>query len=119
MLRTLTIILSGLLLSACMVGPDYKEPRKNIANHWLQTSHSSVKETPIQDASWWETFCDPTLTALIYQGYQDNLTVQIAGVRVLQTRAQLAQSVGQLYPQQQALVGNYTYYKIRSQIVNL
>ncbi|HVV69463.1 MAG TPA: efflux transporter outer membrane subunit [Gammaproteobacteria bacterium] len=112
MLRTLTIILSGLLLSACMVGPDYKEPRKNIANHWLQTSHSSVKETPIQDASWWETFCDPTLTTLIYQGYQNNLTAQIAGVRVLQTRAQLAQSVGQLYPQQQALVGNYTYYKI-------
>ncbi len=112
MFRTFTIVISGFLLSACMVGPDYKEPKKNIADHWLQVSHSSVKEAPIHDASWWETFRDPTLTSLIYQGYQDNLTVQIAGVRVLQTRAQLAQSVGKLYPQQQALVGNYTYYKI-------
>lgn len=95
-----------------MVGPDYQEPQKNIADHWLQTSHSKVKTTPIQNADWWRTFHDPTLTSLIYQGYQNNLTLQIAGVRVLQTRAQLAQSVGQLYPQQQALVGNLTYQRI-------
>lgn len=99
-----------------MVGPDYKEPQKKIAEHWLQTSHSSVKEAPIPDAPrhayWWKTFRDPTLTALIYQGYYNNLTIEIAGARVLQTRAQLAQTVGKLYPQQQAIIGNYTYYKI-------
>ncbi len=111
MLRTFTIIFC-FLLSACMVGPDYKEPQKKIADRWLQTPHSNVRETPIQDASWWQTFRDPNLTALIYQGYQNNLTIQIAGVRVLQTRAQLAQSVGKLYPQQQALIGNYTYTQI-------
>lgn len=111
--KTLTITIFCLFLSACMVGPDYKEPPTNVANHWLQTSKSAnVKETPVRDASWWQTFNDPTLTALIYQGYQNNLTVQIAGVRVLQTRAQLAQSVGQLYPQQQALFGNYTTQQI-------
>lgn len=113
MLRILTIILSCLFLSACMVGPDYKEPNKNIAGHWLQTSKSSsVKEAPIHDANWWESFHDSTLTALINQGYQNNLTLQIAGARVLQTRAQLAKSVGALYPQQQALAGNYTYNKV-------
>lgn len=112
MLRILTILVACLLLSACMVGPDYKEPKTNVAEHWLQTPKSSVKEAPIQDANWWKTFNDPTLTALINQGYQNNLTVQIAGARVLQTRAQLAQAVGQLYPQQQGLAGNYTYQKI-------
>lgn len=113
MLRTLTIITCCLLLSACMVGPDYKEPHKNVADRWLQTSKSSsVKETPIHDADWWQTFHDPNLTALIYQAYQNNLTLQIAGVRVLQTRAQLAQAVGQLFPQQQGLGGNLTYQKI-------
>lgn len=95
-----------------MVGPDYKEPKKKIARHWLQTSHSNVKEASIRDANWWKTFGDPTLIALIYQGYQNNLTIEIAGAKVLQTRAQLAQSVGKFYPQQQAMLGNYTYYKI-------
>lgn len=36
----------------------------------------------------------------------------MAGVRVLQARAQLAQSVGELYPQQQAMVGDYNYNRI-------
>jgi len=113
MFKTLVIALFCLFLSACMVGPDYQEPNKKITQHWLQASNSStVKQAPIRDATWWETFDDPTLTALICLGYVNNLNLQIAGVRVLKARAQLAQSVGQLYPQQQALVGNYTYQKI-------
>lgn len=112
MLKILATI-SCLLLSACaMVGPDYKEPDKKIANHWLQTTHSSVKEGQVRNVDWWKQFNDPTLTALIYQGYQNNLNLQMIGVRVLQTRAQLAQSVGELYPQQQAAAGNATYQKI-------
>lgn len=96
-----------------MVGPDYQEPNKRVAEHWLQTSNSSnVKEAPIHDAVWWESFNDPILTNLICLGYLNNLTLQIAGVRVLQTRAQLAQSVGMFYPQQQAIAGNYTYQKV-------
>lgn len=94
-----------------MVGPNYKEPKKQVAKHWLKKD-ASVKETPFVDVEWWKVFNDPVLTALICQGYQNNISVQIAGVRVLQARAQLAQSVGELYPQQQALLGNYTYNRI-------
>ena len=55
MVRILTI-LSCFFLSGClMVGPNYKEPNKNIANHWLQSSGTSVKEAPIQNANWWHT----------------------------------------------------------------
>lgn len=100
-----------LLLSACMVGPNYKEPVKPVAAHWPKKD-ATVKETPFKNPKWWQVFHDPVLTSLIEQGYRNNLTVQIAGVRVLQTRAQLAQSVGELYPQQQALTGNMTYYQI-------
>ena len=113
MLRKFTIIIPCLLLSACMVGPDYKEPPQNIAQNWLQTSkNSSVKQTPIHDAAWWNSFHDQTLTDLIHQGYLNNLTLQMAGARVLETRALLAQSVGQLYPQQQGASASYTYQKI-------
>ena len=112
MLRMLALI-SCLLLNAClMVGPDYKEPQKNIADHWVNKKNTTVKDAPFRDIFWWEKFHDANLTALINQGYQNNITVQIAGVRVLQARAQLAQSVGELYPQQQAMIGSYTYQRI-------
>lgn len=95
-----------------MVGPDYKEPKTRVAQHWLSNNNSSVNETPLHNVTWWEIFRDSNLTLLIHQGYQNNLTIQSAGVRVLEARAQLAQSVGELYPQQQALIGNYTYNRI-------
>lgn len=111
MLRILVVI-GCVCLNACtMVGPDYVEPKKTIADHWINNG-TAVKEIPLRDACWWKSFHDPTLTSLISQGYHNNLSVQSAGVRVLQTRAQLAQSVGELYPQQQALIGNYNYQRI-------
>ncbi|VEG90278.1 efflux transporter outer membrane subunit [Legionella spiritensis] len=114
MLKNL-IVLSCLLLSACMVGPNYKDPKLSVADHWQQASlhkNAPVREGPLKTANWWNVFYDPTLTSLINQGYHNNLTLQIAGVRVLQTRAQLAEVVGDLYPQQQAALGNYTYNRI-------
>lgn len=111
MLKTIPA-LTCFLLSACMmVGPDYRDPKASLAQHWLK-NNNSVKETPFKHAEWWKIFHDPVLTTLINQGYHNNLNLQIAGVRVLQARAQLAQSTGQLYPQQQAALGNYTYNRI-------
>lgn len=105
------VIIVCLLLNSCLVGPHYKEPLKPAARSWKK-NNAIVKTAPTQTANWWNVFRDPTLTALIHQGYQNNLTLQSAAVRVLQARAQLAQSVGGLFPQQQALVGNYTYNRI-------
>ena len=111
MLKNLVVIIC-LLLNACMmVGPDYKEPKTRVAQHWLK-KNTAVKEACLHDAKWWEVFHDANLTALINDGYHNNLSLQSAGVRVLQARAQLAQSVGELYPQQQALTGNYNYNRI-------
>ena len=101
-----------LLLSGCvMVGPDYQEPVTQVAQHWPDKD-KTVKELPSLETKWWEVFNDPILTTLIQRGYQDNISIEIAGVRVLQARAKLAQSVGSLYPQQQAMIGNYNYNRI-------
>lgn len=110
MLKRLIIIVC-LLLNGCLVGPHYKEPLKKVDDHWIKQD-ASVKESAFVTEMWWEVFNDPTLTFLIYQGYHDNISLQIAGVRVLQARAQLAQSVGMLYPQQQGMMGNLTYNNI-------
>jgi NodT family efflux transporter outer membrane factor (OMF) lipoprotein len=94
-----------------MVGPDYQEPTKPVAEHWKKNS-AAVNEKPFRNPAWWNVFHDSTLTQLIHSGYASNLPLQSMGVNVLQARAQLAQSVGELYPQQQALIGNYNYNRI-------
>lgn len=94
-----------------MVGPDYQEPHHDIVSHWKKSS-SEISEKPNRYPKWWQVFHDPVLTSLIQQGYQHNLNLQSTGVSVLQARAQLAQATGELYPQQQAMLGNLTYNRL-------
>lgn len=118
MLKCLFAIAS-LLLTGCMVGPDYKEPYKPIVGQW-EIGDDSVSEQPFENGKWWEVFHDGVLTQLINEGYAGNLSLQSTGVKVLQARAQLAQSVGELYPQQQDVIGNLTRYRIGgSELQNL
>lgn len=104
-------VLACLFLTACMVGPDYKEPKIHTPKHWAKKD-ASVKEKAFKQDTWWDVFEDPNLTALIYHGYHNNLTLHMAGVRILQARAQLAKSVGELYPQMQTMNGNYLNYRV-------
>lgn len=104
------VALSCFLLSACMVGPDYQTPNTNVEKQWMSANESNhaVKTTKTQAQAWWQSFNDPVLNKLIAIGYQNNLTLQSTGAKVLQAKAQLAQSVGELYPQQQGASGNFT-----------
>jgi len=104
-------VLACVFLTACMVGPDYKEPKTSVPKHWAKKD-PSVKEKEFKQDKWWDVFQDPNLTQLIYHGYQNNLTLQMAGVRILQARAHLAKSVGELYPQLQTMNGNYLGYRV-------
>ncbi len=104
-------ILACLCLTACMVGPDYKEPKTKVAEHWAHKD-ASVKEKPFKQDKWWDVFEDTNLTQLIYHGYHNNLNLQMTGTRILQSRAQLARSVGKLYPQVQTMNGNYLAYRV-------
>lgn len=112
MLKILLVLFFSLGTACTLVGPNYQEPKTSITPHWLHKQATPIRETSPHTAAWWKVFQDPTLTHFIHQGYQNNLSLQIAGVHVLQARAQLAQSIGELYPQQQAMVGNYTYERI-------
>lgn len=105
------IFIICLLLTACMVGPNYKEPKNEVAAHWAK-KNNQVREAPFKDTKWWQRFSDPTLNSIIYHGYRNNLSVQSAGVKVLQARAQLAQAVGEFYPQQQQMMGNITNTRV-------
>ncbi len=98
-----------LLLNACMLGPDYRTPKSDLETQWTEASAKSEPAAGAVDAYWWKSLKDPALDGLIEAAFGNNPTLQIAGVRVLEARAQLSQSIGNLFPQQQALSGGASY----------
>jgi NodT family efflux transporter outer membrane factor (OMF) lipoprotein len=105
--RILLTALPALALAGCMVGPNFTAPKTDVASHYQNAAN--LQTGPVDDAIWWQNFHDPTLNNLIQTGYENNLSLQVAGARVLQARAQLAAAVGELYPQQQGAFGSYSY----------
>ena len=100
-------VLGGaLLLSGCTtLGPDFKQPEAQVEETWLEVQEPRVQALQAADSEWWTVFNDPVLTALVEQAYQQNLPLQVAGLRILEARAQLAIAVGAQYPQLQQLAG--------------
>lgn len=94
------------LLTGCtMVGPDYVRPPVKVSQNWLDANDQRVKTEPSEYRNWWQVFNDPTLDSLIERAYRDNLSLRIAGVRVLEARAQLGIAIGEWYPQMQQAFG--------------
>lgn len=92
-----------LLSSGCMVGPDYERPAAPVNEAWLDSA--GVGETAPEAVRWWESFNDPTLTALVRSAREQNLGLRAAGLRVLQARAARGIAVGQFFPQVQRMTG--------------
>ena len=110
-LRTICL-LALLSLGACTkVGPDFEPPEAPLQGTWLEVSDERVKANPADFSTWWQVFDDPILTELIDTATKQNLTLQAAGLRVLEARAQLGIAVGAQYPQVQDAVGRYRHNK--------
>lgn len=102
--RRSSFLLLALVLSGCtMVGPDFARPPAPLADSWATVAEESVTTASLQHEEWWTTFNDPVLDTLIAKAYDQNLDLQIAGLRILEARAQLGIATGNLYPQQQSL----------------
>jgi NodT family efflux transporter outer membrane factor (OMF) lipoprotein len=96
---------AGLLCGCMKVGPEYVRPQTSVSVEWTEARDARVKTDPAEYRAWWEVFNDPVLDGLIDRAYRDNLSLKIAGVRVLEARAQLGIAVGNLYPQRQQGTG--------------
>jgi NodT family efflux transporter outer membrane factor (OMF) lipoprotein len=106
-------------ISGCtMVGPDYIKPTAPEPQEWLESSSSIIESKDADFRSWWMVFNDPTLNALVQSAYQQNLTLQSTGIRILEARAQLGIAIGNQYPQTQQGTGDATAQKTSRNLPN-
>ncbi len=89
------------MLAGCAVGPDYTRPEAPVRGSWHQKAAEQLDTRAKLDVAWWRTFDDRALDALVDLAYQQNLDLQLAGLRIIEARAQLGIASGRLWPQQQ------------------
>jgi NodT family efflux transporter outer membrane factor (OMF) lipoprotein len=105
------LLASFLLLEACTtVGPDFVRPEVPWLKDWSSSALRS--DAPVDQPrerapteEWWRNFNDPVLDRLVAEAQRQNIDVRIAGLRILEARAQLGIAGSALYPQLQQLVG--------------
>ena len=102
----LSVVISLLASGCTMLGPDFQRPDAQVADKWLEDKSRIIKESKTDGAQWWKIFKDPVLDELIRISYAQNLPLQVAGLRVLEARAQLGVVSGSLYPQVQQVQGD-------------
>jgi NodT family efflux transporter outer membrane factor (OMF) lipoprotein len=99
--RTLFVLSTVLLAQGCLVGPDFKKPAVVVPENWGAKNDPRIATQTEIDADWWRTFGDPTLEQLVQMAYHQNLPLQVAGLRIVEARAQLGIAYGKLWPQVQ------------------
>jgi NodT family efflux transporter outer membrane factor (OMF) lipoprotein len=107
------VLMGSLLLTGCAsVGPDFQKPEAPMAESWVEADDSRVKTDTMEYKDWWQVFHDPVLAQLIEKAFEQNLNLQIAGLRIMEARAQLGFAIGTRYPQSQSVNASYTRNKI-------
>jgi NodT family efflux transporter outer membrane factor (OMF) lipoprotein len=73
---------------------------------WLEAQPAETPDVEADLSQWWTVFEDPILDRLVEDAYRQNLSLQIAGLRILEARAVLGIAVADLWPQQQQINGS-------------
>jgi NodT family efflux transporter outer membrane factor (OMF) lipoprotein len=97
-------------LAGCAVGPDFTKPTASVPQAWHGAADARLvtAQSPT-DAAWWRSLADPTLDRLIELSTQQNLPLQIAGLRIVEARAQLGIATGRQFPQFQVVSGTAAF----------
>jgi len=107
--RCLSIVIASVLLISCAaVGPDYEQPAAPLPDAWESAQNAGLQATQFELVEWWEVFDDPVLNRLVETAHLQNYNLKLAGLKVLEARAQLGIAIGAQYPQQQFIAGDVT-----------
>ena len=98
-----------LAVSGCTtVGPKFATPHTAVRDGWRTNGSSQLVSRAPADTRWWMQFDDRVLDRLVDLAYRQNLTLQVAGLRIVESRARLAFATGLKWPQVQVAQGSVT-----------
>ncbi|MCS4284873.1 NodT family efflux transporter outer membrane factor (OMF) lipoprotein [Pseudomonas sp. BIGb0278] len=83
-------LLLAVALAGCSLGPDFQRPASQAPQQWAPVQGEAAASQPLAEplqVRWWESFHDARLSALIQRVAANNLDLQIASARLLQSRA--------------------------------
>lgn len=101
MLRTGALLGVMLVLSGCMLGPDYVRPEQELPGVYQHAMEGWKTAAPGQTDSsgdWWQLYQDPELAGLLEQLEQGNQNLAAAEAAWREARAALGGSRSALYP---------------------
>src|ERR1041384_4460031 len=92
-------LLALLALAGCTVGPDYQRPAPSAATQapWIEPGTPGAV-----DLTWWDSFGDPQLSALVGRALASAPDLQDAQARLAEARATRAAVVGGRLPSVEA-----------------
>ncbi|MGH9582714.1 MAG: TolC family protein, partial [Bryobacteraceae bacterium] len=90
--RLAAVCLAAVLLTGCMVGPNYRRPKVAVPPSYrgeMPAQAAQPNVASLGDEKWWQVFQDPALQQLIRTALKQNYNLQIAASRVLQAQQQV------------------------------
>ena len=96
-LRIFPLCFLSLALTACTVGPRFKQPEAVLPETWEGSAAENV-QTPLDITQWWKRFNDDKLTDLIERAFAGNIDLAMARSRIQQARWTLGITRSGLFP---------------------
>ncbi|HEV7733675.1 MAG TPA: efflux transporter outer membrane subunit [Candidatus Binatia bacterium] len=91
------VVLVGVVLAGCAVGPDYRTPEMAVPDRWGEPT-AAAPEHATDLATWWRAFGDPMLDELVDAALAQNLTLAESIARIREARARRVIATSGLFP---------------------
>jgi outer membrane protein TolC len=108
---TVVLGLAAWLAGCTTVGPEYAPPPDPLAEVWITHPDNVTLQAPTTLEQWWTGFEDPVLDQVVKLARLRNNSLEIAALRVLEARAQLAIADTLGLPQTQIVAGEAVWVR--------
>jgi multidrug efflux system outer membrane protein len=98
------MVLLGLALAGCAIGPNYKRPSLPVPDRYL-ADESRDQARSLADFPWWDVFDDPSLKGLIEEAIRNGFDARLAAARVQEARARFGIVHSEFFPSVQYEAG--------------
>lgn len=108
-------VLASLLGGCIRLGPDFQPQREDWTSGWRSEAveQASTQQAQPDMRQWWHVFGDPVLERLMVVADANDAGVRLAGLRVMEARAQLGIAQAGRYPQVQQATADAMYVHSR------